>query len=228
MARRKKTSVTHSSGWSGAFMVAGVVFALFSLYLFARRGYYNVYIINKVLGSTAAVLAGITLIMGPIARRTKDMISFLPLRKELGLLALWLALLHIITSVLFLPNKFPLSWYQKEWLPIAFGAAAILIWLGIAWLSHEKHIVRLGPRLWRQYQSWGGRIAFLLIFFHLVVMKWPGWLRWWNGQVKTSSELTNPNYPPASLFVLAAMLLVVVIRTYNRFRKRKINRSLPS
>lgn len=216
--RKKKTILRQRSGWDSALIVAGGIFVVFSLYLFARRGYYNLYIINKVFGSTAVVLAGLTLTLGPLAGRAKIFVRFLALRKELGLLTLWLALLHVVTSVFFLPNKFPLSWYQKEWLPIAFGAAALLVWMGIAWLSHEKHIVRLGPTIWRKYQSWVGRISFLLIFLHLVVMKWQGWLNWWNGQVKPSPELANPQYPPASLFVLAAMLLVVFIRIYNKLK----------
>ncbi len=217
MARKKQLR----SGWISAIVVAGIIFSLFSLYLFDRRGYYNLYIINKVLGSTAVVLAGLTLTLGPLAGKIKSLVRFLSMRKELGLLALKLALLHAIVSVFLLSNKFPVSWFQKEWVPVAFGGSAIFIWLLIPILLHEKHIAHLGEKTWRKYQSIAGRAAFVLIFLHLVVMKWPGWLRWWNGQVKASPDLANPTYPPASLFVLAAMILVILIRTYNRIAKKR-------
>lgn len=221
MVRKKKITIKQRNSWMHALVVAGVIFVLFSLYLFARRGYYNLYIVNKVFGSTAVVLAGLTLALGPLAGKFKSLVQFVTMRKELGLLALVAALLHTIASVFFLSNKFPVSWFQKEWIPVAFGAGAMFIWLLIPFLLHEKHIVHMGEKTWRKYQSLAGRIAFVLIFLHLVAMKWQGWLNWFAGKVKPSPELANPGYPPASLFVLATMLLVMLVRTYNRLTEKK-------
>lgn len=193
-------------------MIAAAVFSLFSFYLFARRGYYNLYIANKVMGSTAAVLAGITLLLYPLARFTNWADRFVVLGKPLGITALIFALFHGTISLFFLPNKFPLSWYQKEWIPVSLGVIAIGVWLFLAKISTTSSIKKLGSRQWRLLQSWGGRIAFLAIYGHLVIMKWAGWMKWWGGQVKTSSELANPSYPPASLFVFAAMTAVIAYR----------------
>lgn len=209
----------HAS-WMRALVVAGIIFTVFSLYLFARRGYYNLYIINKVFGSTAVVLAGLTLTLGPLAGKLKSLARFVTMRKELGLLALAMALLHAVASVVFLSNKFPISWFQKEWIPIAFGVGAVFIWLLIPILLHEKHIVHLGEKTWRKYQSLAGRAAFVFIFLHLVIMKWQGWLNWFAGKVKPSPELANPSYPPASLFVLTIMISVILLRLYNRLTKK--------
>ncbi len=200
--------------WVETLLVTGVVFTAFSLYLFLRRGYYNLYIVNKVLGSTAVILAGLTLILGPLARTSDRFDRFVVLRKSLGLTALGLALAHSLASTLFLSHRFPLSWYQKEWLPISFGALALLIWLYLARISRVSAIKKLGSAVWRSRQSLGAKIAFIAIFLHLVLMKYPGWIRWWQGQVKPSFELANPGYPPASLFVFLIMLAILLYRKF--------------
>lgn len=210
----------HRSEWVSVLIVAGGIFVVFSLYLLARRGYYNLYIINKVFGSTAVVLAALTLALGPLAGRIKSLIPLVAMRKKLGLLALGMSLLHIVISVFFLPGKFSISWFQNEWVSIVFGVGAILVWLLIPIALHEKRMTHPGEKTWRKYQSLAGRVAFAFIFLHLVLMKWQGWLNWFAGKVKASPELANPTYPPASLFVLAAMLLVMLVRTYNRLTKK--------
>lgn len=50
-------------------------------------------------------------------------------------------------------------------------------------------------------------------------MKYPGWIKWLNGQVKASPELANPSYPPASIFVFLIMVGVVLYRTIHWLRK---------
>lgn len=200
--------------WVKSLAVTGGIFLLFTIYLYLRRGYVNLYIINKVMGSTAAALAAITLILGPLSRVTDTFDRYVVLRKPLGILALVLALLHAIISLFFLPTKFPLSWYQREIVPVALGVLAIAVWIYLAHISTDAWLKRLGKR-WRIYQNIGARIAFGAIFLHLVIMKYPGWLRWFNGQITASPELANPQYPPASLFVFTIMLGVILYRTIN-------------
>ncbi len=207
--------------WIKSIGITSVVFLFFSLYLFLRRGYYNDYIINKVFGSTAAVVAGLTLLIGPIAHRYKTFASWMALRKELGLLALGAALTHIVYSVFLLPNKFPVSWYIKEITPITLGGIAVLIWLYVASISTSKSIKSLGVDQWRWRQKVGGHIAFIAIYLHLIIMKYPGWLRWLNGQVKQTPELANPSYPPASTFVFLIMTGILIYRGLLAFHKNK-------
>lgn len=205
--------------WIRALAVALIIFIVLSLYLYLRRGYYNIYIINKVLGSGAVVLAGIALFIGPL--RKISFIAFLmTIRRQLGLLAFGFALLHV-TASLYQSQRFEwFSWYIEEWIPVSFGILAILIWGYMTYISRNTKIVQMGSDVWKRRLSLAGDVAFLAIFFHLVVMKYQGWIKWFSGDVKQSAELANPSYPPASIFVLIIMLVVIVFRLVYGFRKR--------
>lgn len=207
--------------WLKAILIAIVVVLLFTSYLYLRRGYVNLYILNKALGSAAVVLAGITLLVRPLLSRLPKLSFLMTIRRHLGLSAFGLVLGHVVVSVFFLPQKFPLSWYQEEWMPVTFGVVALLIWIFLSYISTDKKVRQLGSDRWRKFQSMGGRLAFILIFLHLTVMKYPGWIRWFNGQLKPSPELANPSYPPASLFVFAFMLLVILSRIWHLMLGRK-------
>lgn len=207
--------------WSKALATTTIIFIVLSIYLVLRRGYYNAYIVNKVLGSTSAVLAALTLLAGPLGRKFRTWSPLLAIRRELGLSALGVGLLHPIVSLIFLSDRFALSWYQREWIPVLAGGIAITIWLCIASISTPAKIKQLGGAQWVKYQQWGGWTAFILVYIHLVVMKYEGWVKWFQGQTKASPELANPAYPPASLFVLVILTGVIVYRLLLYFRRRE-------
>ena len=206
--------------WLKAFGYAALIFAFFSIYLYLRREIFNLYVLNKVFGSTAAVLGGITLLVGPLFKRFPYFAHFMGIRRELGLTAFGLAIAHI-TASLILQNKFPFpSWYLKELTPIIFGISAILLWFYMAYISRSGQIKQLGADVWKKRLSLSGKIAFLAIFLHLVILKYQGWTTWFKGQTKQTPELANPSYPPASLFVFVIMLVVIIYRFINDFLHR--------
>lgn len=206
--------------WAKSIFAAFVIFSLLSLYLIARRGYYNPYILNKVFGSAAAILAGITLLIGPLSKSIPFFTKFTTIKRQLGLTAFVFALLHLLTSILLLQNRFPLSWYIREWLPITFGILAVGIWTYMTYISRNTKIIELTSSVWKKRLSISGLLSFLFIFLHLVVLKYEGWIRWFNGQVKQTPELTNPTYPPASLFVFFFITIVILYRIVVFFKKR--------
>lgn len=205
--------------WLEATAITVTIAAMLSFYLFARRGYYNLYIINKVAGSTAAILAALILILGPLARNFDAFDRFASLRKHFGFIALGLGGAHALVSLFFMPQKFPLPWFLTEWIPIGFGFLAIVLWIYLALISNKNAMKRMGDT-WRKHQSLFSQIAFVAIFLHLVIMKWQGWLKWFQGLTKASPELANPSYPPASLFVLAILIIVLLYRFVAMFKKR--------
>lgn len=213
--------------WLKALFYSILVFTFFSAYLFLRREIFNLYVLNKVFGSTAAVVAGATLLIGPLSKRYTNFNQFMGIRRQLGILAFLFATVHILISLI-LQNKFPFpSWYLKEIVPILFGLTAILIWAYMTFISRNSKIMQLGAENWSKILSLSGRIAFLAIFLHLLIMKNQGWLAWFRGQTKQTSELANPSYPPASLFVFFIMLSIIVFRAINDLTHRKEN-ELPS
>lgn len=204
--------------WGKALLIAFIVFSILSLYLYTRRGYYNLYIINKVFGSTAVILAGIALLIGPL-RRYPFVANLMTIRRHLGLLAFGFGVTHIIAS-LYQSERFAwFSWYIGEWTPVSFGILTILIWGYMTYISRNTKIVQLGADVWKNRLSLAGKLGFLAVFFHLTVMKYEGWIRWWNGQVKQTPELANPQYPPASLFVFLFMVIVIIYRIFTAMYK---------
>ena len=87
-----------------AFLLSLGVGAIFSLYLFLRRGYYDLFILNKVLASASLVLLGIILLIGPISRFYNRFDKWLIYRREIGIFAFLLALTHGIISSSHLNN----------------------------------------------------------------------------------------------------------------------------
>lgn len=208
------------SKWAKTIRIVLFVFLLFSLYLYLRRGYFNLYIVNKVFGSTAVVLAGLTLLIKPLSQKIEKLNQFMAIRRYLGLSAFGLVLAHMIVSIGFLPNKFPLSWYQNEIIPVIFGLLAILMWVYLAYISSDEKIRKMGLEIWKKHQNIFGKVAFLAIFLHVTVMKYQGWINWLNGKVKASPELVNPSYPPASIFVFIFMLCVIFYRILLHFKSK--------
>lgn len=197
--------------WLRAFIISLIIFAVLSIYLYVRRGYYNPYIINKVLGSTAVALAAITLLVGPL-RRLSFVVPLMNIRRHIGLLAFATAIIHVVLS-LYQTDRFAwFSWYIREWIPVTFGIIAILIWGYMTYISRNKKIEEMGAALWKRNLSIAGKIGFLAIFLHLTIMKYEGWIKWFNGQTKQTPQLANPSYPPASLFIFAIMLIVIIYR----------------
>lgn len=207
--------------WVRAITIFLIIFALFSIYLYLRRGYYNIYIINKVFGSTAVVLAGITLLLGPLAKKYLYFTRFMTIRRHLGLLAFGSAVLHITASLLQTQRFHWFSWYIHEWIPVAFGLLAITAWAYMTFISRNAQIQKMGADLWKKRLSFSGNLAFLAIFLHLTIMKNQGWIKWFNGQVKKTPELAHPSYPPASIFVFLFMILVIMYRVFVFLKYRK-------
>lgn len=207
--------------WMRSWTISLFIFVVFSFYLYIRRGYYNLYIINKVLGSSAAILAGFTLIVGPLSKRIKVFTSFLPIKRHLGLIALYFAIAHIVASLVQL-ERFPFpDWYLEEWIPVTFGIATVAIWVYMKYLSSNDVIKKLGIEVWKKRLSIGGKIAFISIFFHLVVMKYQGWIRWFQGEVRQTPQLAHPSYPPASLFVFFILSGIIMYRIYTDHIRKK-------
>ena len=81
--------------WLKSIFISLLVFVFFSFYLYLRREVYNLGIANKAFGSAAAVVAGITLLIGPVSRRLPQLGKYLAYRRPLGILAFLTGLIHV-------------------------------------------------------------------------------------------------------------------------------------
>ena len=194
-----------------ALVTSTVPFVILSGYIFYRRGYYDLYIANKVFAGVAVILLGSLLLIGALSRLNSFFGRYIQYRKELGIIAFFLAVTHGIVSFFFLPFKFPLSEFLAtfNW-SFIFGVVAAVV-LGVLFiLSNSRAMNAFGGQRWWQLQYWGVRLAFILIFLHVFVMKWNGWITWY--KVGGSSELVHPEWPGAGLLVGWFMIFVIVVR----------------
>lgn len=197
-----------------------IIFFGLSLYLFLRRGYYDLYIINKVFAGTSLIILATVLLIGSLGRLYNLFDPWLVYRKHLGIISFVLAFLHSVTSLFFLPNKFTLSGLLSNYLTSGLGLAGLLLLGYLFLISFDKIIENIDRKKWWNYQVWGSRIAGVLIFLHLILMKYPGWIRWY--QNGGSDELIRPFMPPASIIAGAFGFLVLLVRIFEHINQKLV------
>jgi DMSO/TMAO reductase YedYZ heme-binding membrane subunit len=197
--------------YGSAVLVAVPIFIAFSVYLYYRRGYYDLYIVNKILAGEATVLLGFVLLIGPLSRYFTVFDKYVQYRKELGIVAMWLAVAHSLSSLFFLPGHFSLErFFTTGLLTTVFGLAAGVILIGLFMISREKIKHALGVKRWWHMQFWGVRTAFLLIALHVGFLKMSSWISWY--QKGGGAELAHPEWPGAGLLVGWFIAFVIVVR----------------
>lgn len=197
--------------YGAALVVAIPLFIILSFYLFYRRGYYDLYIANKILAGVAAILLGLVLLIGPLGRLFAFPDRYVQYRKELGIIAFFLALSHSIVSSFFLPSKFPWAdFIEKLNWPFIFGLTAIIVLIAIFFISNNRAVLAIGEKWWWRLQYWGVRLVFTLTLLHVFIMKWDGWLKWY--KKGGGQELVHPEWPGAGLLVGWFMAMVVFVR----------------
>ncbi len=200
-----------SQQYGTALLVAAPLFTVLSIYLFYRRGYYDLFIANKIFAGVAAVMLGIVLIIGPLSRLFNKFDHYLQYRKELGIIAFLLAFVHAIASLFLLPTHFPLIRYVTTGLwPFVFGLASLFVLLFILIISNAWGRRALGGARWWRIQNWGVRIAFVLLALHVGIMKFPSWVSWY--QEGGSQDLVHPEWPGAGMLIAWLMAFVILFR----------------
>ena len=194
-----------------ALMAAIVPFVVLSVYLFYRRGYYDLYIANKIFAGVSAILLGIVLLVGPLSRHFSFPDRYIQYRKELGIIAFFIACIHGIVSLFFLQSKFPLSDFLGTLnLSFVFGLTAIILLAALFFISTDRAMHALGGNRWWRLQYWGARLVFIFVFLHVFIMKWNGWITWY--KVGGSKDLVRPHWPGAGLLVGWFMVFVIFVR----------------
>lgn len=194
-----------------AFSLAAIVFLVLGVYIYFRRGYFDLYIANKVFAGDAAILLSVIFVFGPFSRFFNIFDKYLPLRKEIGITAFFLALAHSLISLFFLPSKFSLARYFSgfNW-PFIFGLLGLLILIFLFIISFKRLETWLGDARWWKLQNWGLRLTVSLVILHVFVMKFPGWIKWY--RVGSEPGLAHPGLPGASLLLVWLMFFALLIR----------------
>lgn len=207
--------------WAG-ITTAGLISIWFWMhYLYIRSGWkYSLLTANKSIAITSVIFIAFSLILGPIARIFHTKKSLLRLRRPAGIVGTITVFLHIILSIFFLPEKFPLDYYKSNKVSMLVGIIAFVILLVATLVSNCKSFACLGWDKWKKIQRLS-YIALGLSLLHFVMLnRLPYWLRW----VKRMS----PIYPPGALvcFVFGvAVIAVKIIEMFLNYTKQRTKRT---
>src|SRR3989338_8656115 len=201
-------------------VISLLIFSILSLYIFERRGYYNLYIMNKVLAGTSLILLCIVLLIGPLCGFSNRFTPWLTFRKELGVILFFLALFHSVVSLFFLPDKFPLLYFLNEGLvSFVFGLSSIILLAFIAIISNDFFMNKLGAQRWWFIQRWGARISFILIFLHFTIIKYKGWIKFF--EEGGGKDLARPYLLPASFIAFVISVILIIVRIIDIIRNAR-------
>ncbi|MEK7136776.1 MAG: ferric reductase-like transmembrane domain-containing protein [Patescibacteria group bacterium] len=154
---------------------------------------------------------GIVLLAGPLNRLFSRFHKAVLFRKAHGITVFFVALAHSVISFFFLPEHFPRErFFTYGFWPFFFGLIGIALLFFLFCISNQWAMQKIGPERWWRLQQWGARGVFLLVFFHMFVMKWRQWLSWY--QTGGSAELRHPEWPGAGLLTGWFLACIIAIR----------------
>lgn len=206
-------SKIESKFWRKTLLFSTIIFIAGSLYLFLRRGSYDLHIANKVLAVTALVLIGFSLVLSAICYFWDFADKQIIYRKYLGITGFAFASVHTIISLFFLPTHFSFpTHFLDDWLPFLAGLVALIILTYMASISNNQAIKKLGGKTWRKLMRITGYTALILTITHLTLLKYPGWLRW----LRKINKL-----PPLSLIAFIFAISVLLLRLALWLSKKK-------
>ncbi len=214
---KKITPPSRARMWLNTLVFGALVFAACSLYLFARRGDFNLYIANKALAVDAVILIGLSYALSGLVYFWDFVDTKIIYRKFLGLTGFAIAAAHVAVSVLFLPERSGSESITRESSEI-LGVLAFLIFAVLAASSNRYAFHELGSKRWRTLQRFG-YLGFILLLTHFSILKYGEWIKWFSA--------FNPVLPPLSLLAIIFGAGVLVIRTalWLSIRKKKRNRN---
>jgi DMSO/TMAO reductase YedYZ heme-binding membrane subunit len=210
---KKSTPTSPLRMWINTLILSISVFVFGSAYLFARRGNFDLYIANKVFATTALVLIGLSFALSGLCYFWDFVDTKIIYRKILGLTGFYYSLVHIFVTLFLLPNKFPLpSWILGHVTTVFFATLGLIIFTAMAIASKDDVMHELGSKKWRMTMR-AGYIAYIFIIIHFTMLKYKGWINWFNTK--------EPFLPPLSLLEIFFAVAVIGIRIALEISLRK-------
>lgn len=180
------------------------VFIFGSLYLYARRGNFDLYIANKVFATTALVLIGLSFALSGLCYFWDFIDTKIVYRKHLGLVGLVYGVVHILVTLFLLPHKFAFpGWIETHGVSFWSAIGALIIFTIMAAISNRYSVRKLGGKNWRLALR-VGYVAYLFIIIHFTLLKYEGWMKWF--------DTKDPFLPPLSMLEIVFAILVILLR----------------
>lgn len=217
--------------WITASVVFLLIFTLLTAYLTVRRGGWisGLFIPNKSLSLTAALFLMYSMVLSPIGQLRNKLPSNIASRRVYGILGAVAMIIHVIWSLFFIPDRFPLSYYAEpdHIYSIIFGTVGLAIFSMCLYLSFESKV--------RKYSSSGikaihrtGYIGVAMIIVHMLllgtgtnVIKWlKNYVLFYDGTpLEWVAGQSNTWMPGATFYIYLASVVFFAI-VFRAFFKR--------
>lgn len=222
MAKKRSQPKVSASGesirqYAVAAIVTSLIVWLVYRYAVVRYGVEGLSSFNKSLATSTLFLLGIVLLLGPLSRFFTLFDHALKYRKELGVLTFFTGATHVYLSMFPLARHGPWGFYTSQPISAYAGLLGLAIMFILFILSFSSVERLLGTRVWWKLQYWGARNAFLVVAFHMIVLKYSGWETWMitRGVGESASGMTS--LPPTALLAAAFAVFVLLVRVSELF-----------
>lgn len=204
--------------YGAAALVAGVLFALAAYYWYVRQGAFSLNIANRAVADVAILLLAIILLLGPITRWYNVFDRYLQYRKELGITAAVLVVLHFIISFFLLTaGSARVRFVTTGAKGFAFGVIATLALIGLTAISSTTLMRAIGSKQWWGLQRWGVRIAYIASLLHVWFVAVPRWRTWY---AKGDPRVAYDQWPSLGILVGWLLLAVLILRALEHINKK--------
>ncbi len=225
MAAKKRSQPKVSVNGEGirqyviALIVTLVTVWLVYRYAVVRYGVEGLSTLNKSLATSTLFLLGIVLLLGPLSRLFTVFDHAFKYRKELGVLTFFTGATHVYLSMFPLARRGPWGFYTSQPFSAYAGLAGLIIMFILFLLSNAAIERALGYKLWWKLQYWGARTAFLAISFHMIVLKYSGWGKWFADRGAGSPQGVA-SLPPLAILATVFVVFVLLVRVSELFGPR--------
>lgn len=219
-SRRKiKTSRYH---WGISIIIAVLLVGLGLLELMLRRDTgASAYLLNKSVAGAGFLMIALSYSLSAIHYLTRRFESFFSLRRPFGLTGYWLAVLHLLLTLTVTDPeapgamKFPFpEYFLGHWPAILISLLAFIYFSYAFKISvWPGKLLQSSGQRWRRRLRYG-YVAVLAALVHAVLLKFEGWISW--------LPTMDPALPPLSLITAAIGLLLILLKTWQLSRSRRL------
>ncbi len=225
LLEKQQHAMHETKDWIYALKLAFGIFIIVVYYHYMRRGVFLPFfsentvsfldMANKGFAITAVFMITISILIGPLAQFLPSCGKKIGYRKEIGIVGVFSAIIHLIISLLFLPWKYDVAWYQDHRASIIWAILSIIVLIVITVTSTKYHLVTFGYKKWKRIQ----RLVYLGLLFailHIMVLgKIAGWKKWF------ADPSVTYYLPPGTLVTISFVALALLVRFIVLFKNKK-------
>ena len=162
---------------------------------------------NRAIADVAFIILALVLLLGPLTRWYNVFDKYLQYRKELGISAAVLVVVHFIISFFLLTSASGrVRFVTTGAKGFLFGSIATLVLIGLTAISSTTLMRAIGSKQWWSLQRWGIRLAYVASVLHVWFVALPRWRTWY---VKGDPRALFDQWP--SLGILTGWLIAAVL-----------------